>query len=303
MEEPPVCRFTHFTRPTVLTFLVCLSLPLRAQDYFEYRVAKPEQATTHATFAAGITYAIDSLIDAGPAPGVYKTFAAVVEFAHGRGRIDVVSNSGAPVIRASGLTIAPPLGRAGDYYLFDSTSFILVRPAAKTFSSFLLDSVSYNYQDRRDGWPQYFRFGKVPLDTISTDASAPVQMIPHTRTQAFWHLDLEVDTSPTRIVGRDSIRILAAGRLTLLDAPLGEFSIVRWFGPSEALANLPADVGGIPTGSVRAHSRGGNAVTGTRSSASGFHHATSFARAEAGCCRFGSTQTSGWILRDEVAEF
>jgi hypothetical protein len=246
-----VYRFTRFTRPIFFTFLVCLSSPLRAQGYFEYRVAKPEQTTAHETFVAGVRYAIDSLIDAGPAPGVFKTFAAVVEFAHGRGRIDVVSNSEAPVIRANGLIIAPPLGQTGDYYLFDSTSFILVRPAAKTFSSFSLDSFSYNYQDRRDGWPQYFRFGKVPLDTLSTDAGAAMPMMPHGRTQAFWHLDLEVDTSPTRVVGRDSIRILAAGRLTLLDAPLGEFSIARWFGPSEALANLPADVSGLPTGSVR----------------------------------------------------
>jgi hypothetical protein len=210
----------------------------------------PLQPQNSAT-AAGIAYVIDSAVDAGAAPGAFKTFAAVVVFAHGRGRFDVVKKGDGPTIRADEITIAPALGGPGDYYLFDSTGFVLVRPATKTFSSFAIEDASYNYQNKRDGWPAWFRFHTLHIDTVAGMGTTAGGMMQHARTQLFWHLDHEGDSSSSRVMGRDSIRIVAAGHLTVHDVPPGEVSVFRWFGPSEALANLPPEVGSLPTGRVR----------------------------------------------------
>jgi hypothetical protein len=56
----------------------------------------------------------------------------------------------------AGVRVATPLGGQEDYYLFDSTGFVLVRPQAKTFSTFALTDASFNFENRRDGWPEWF---------------------------------------------------------------------------------------------------------------------------------------------------
>ena len=83
--------------------------------------------------------------------------AMAVESAARRGRLDIVAvDSAAPVLR-NGLNLAP-LGVRGDYYLFDSTSFVLVRPASKTFAIFAIVDAAYNFNDGREGWPDMFDF-------------------------------------------------------------------------------------------------------------------------------------------------
>jgi hypothetical protein len=199
----------------------------------------------------GITYAIDSGLDAGAAPGVFKQLVATVVFANGRGRIDIIGVSESPRIRADGIPISVPFGRVGDYYLFDSTGFILVRPATRTFSTVSIDDEAFNYQDRRDGWPAWFELHVLRIDTLASGDSVDSRAVRQARTQLFWHLDLLIETTPKRPAGRDSIRILAAGHLAVRDFPAGEASVFRWFGPSQAVANLPDSAGGLPTGRVR----------------------------------------------------
>jgi hypothetical protein len=191
--------------------------------------------------APGITYVIDTA-DAGPARGVLKTFAGVVVFAAGRGRLDIIERRASPVILVDGVPIADPLGGPGDYYLFDSTAFILVRPAARTFSSFSLTDAAYNYTNDREGWPKWFEFHPIRPDTVAPSRPAAGRMTQHGPIHMYWHLDLDQ--------GAPSFQIRAAGRLTVDDAPAGEVSVVRWFGPSQALANMRVVSSGLLGGSA-----------------------------------------------------
>ena len=95
----------------------------------------------------GIAFSIDSGREAPPPPEVIKRFGmppelitqleGTVVFAGGRGRLDVAAVARRrPPIRTEGIVLAAPLAKAGDYYLFDSTGFVLVRPGTRTFSSF-----------------------------------------------------------------------------------------------------------------------------------------------------------------------
>lgn len=196
----------------------------------------------------GIEFTVDSSADLGPQGlGAVKPPAMRVTYAAGRGRADVLSTPQRPALRIGDVIVAPFLASPGDYYLFDSTGFILVRPAARTFSSFRLIEAAFNYVGRRDGWPGFFRMAPTLVDTLR-DSTA--QLI--TRRGDFpmyWHADVARDTV-CGLFGC-SIEELVRGRSTLVDAPAEELSVARWFGPAQALAELPGGVARLDAKPVR----------------------------------------------------
>ena len=158
-------------------------------------------------------------------PELITQIAGRVVFAGGRGRLDVAAVARrTPPIRIEGIVLAAPLARAGDYYLFDSTGFVLVRPGTRTFSSFQIADDRFNYEGRRDGWPAWFPLKRTSVDTLG--AATPIEVMrQHGAYPVYWHADI-----------RD--RALARGRFTVVDARPGELAVVRWFAATRALAAM-----------------------------------------------------------------
>src|ERR1051325_4520544 len=126
---------------------------------YRHRFATNDAFRETQKYAAGITF----LVDRGPTTsrvrvGPFGTFEAVITFAAGRGRLDMLQKDGVTTTFLAGLQIGAPLAEPGDYYLFDSTGFILVRPAQRTFSSFAISDYAYDYEYSRAGWPDLFEF-------------------------------------------------------------------------------------------------------------------------------------------------
>lgn len=153
--------------------------------------------------------------------------ALAIESAARRGRVDILAiDSAAPVLR-NGINLAP-LGVRGDYYLFDSTSFVLVRPASKTFAIFDIADAAYNFNNGREGWPEMFDIpAMIPAQSVSAAEGARRQLERHGAFRIYWHVDMDA-----------GFVVLSRGRLGVVDAPLGESTVVRWFGPALALAQL-----------------------------------------------------------------
>jgi len=183
----------------------------------------------------GIAFSIDSGREPSPPPAVIKRFgmppelitqiAGTVVFAGGRGRLDVAAVAQrTPPIRTAGIVLAGPLARQGDYYLFDSTGFVLVRPGVRTFSSFQIADDRFNYEGRRDGWPAWFPLKRTAVDTLGAGTSA-ASLRQRGAYPVYWHADIK---------GRE----LARGRFTVVDARPGELAVVRWFAATRALAAL-----------------------------------------------------------------
>jgi hypothetical protein len=182
----------------------------------------------------GIAFTIDSGLGVPEPPEVVRRFGASpmivtqlagrIVFAGGRGRLDVSGVARHPVVRIAGVVLAAPLATPGDYYLFDSTGFVLVRPVSRTFSSFHIADDHYNYEGHREGWPAFFPFKRPSLDSLGP-AAPPDLLRQHGAYPVYWHAD---------IPGRQ----LARGRFTLVDARPGELAAVRWFAATRALAGL-----------------------------------------------------------------
>jgi hypothetical protein len=182
--------------------------------------------------SSGIAYLVPAKTGATLFARNSTGFDAVVTFAAGRGRLDMVANPAGPELVASGVSLAPPLARPGEYYLFDSTGFILVRPSQKTFSSFVIAGHEFNFDERRDGWPSEFAFipnGTLKIDTLGVSSRAS-GVIRHEPTRLYWILKM----GPTLPMFPHN----AVGRLAIADAPAGEGGIARWIGPTEALADM-----------------------------------------------------------------
>lgn len=188
----------------------------------------------------GIAFGIDSSDDRGPAAGIFPEFSGEVIFARNRGRLDILTRVHGPAIRVSGAVIDGPGGNAGEYYLFDSAGYALVRPSTRTFSV-SSSSSNYNYEERRDGWPEAFEFRKAEVDTLSPITAPPPATV-YRHLSVFWHLDLE--QSP-------AIRVLARGRIILDEASIGQVSIARWFGAAAALAQMPGTARTLETSRLR----------------------------------------------------
>ena len=182
----------------------------------------------------GITFSIDSgplspaptevVKRVGASPMIVTQLAGTIVFAGGRGRLDVAAVARQPVLLTEGIVLAAPLAKPGDYYLFDSTGFVLVRPATRTFSSFQIADDRYNLEGRRDGWPAFFPFKRTSVDTLGPDAPAAI-LRQHGAYPVYWHADIPD-------------RQLARGYFIVVDARPGELAAVRWFGATRALAEL-----------------------------------------------------------------
>jgi hypothetical protein len=189
----------------------------------------------------GVQFAVDTAETPAPGRGAFKSFVGVVQFAAGRGRLDVTASRAGPALAVHGISIAAPLARPGDYYLFDSTGFVLVRPASRTFSSFALSRASWRHGDVREADAGFVKFGPLRADTIAPEDS--VRLTQHGPVTIGWHLDQKQGAGP--------VRILARGRLDLADAPAGEASVARWFGVARALATMPGGVASLPPDSLQ----------------------------------------------------
>ncbi len=208
--------------------LFCSIFPMLA-------LASVAQAQGARSTIPGITFAIDSGRAAPPPPALVKQIgmppelitqlAGTVVFAGGRGRLDVTAVARrTPSLRTEGIVLAAPLAAAGDYYLFDSTGFVLVRPAKGTFSVSEIADDRFNYEGRRDGWPAFFPFKRTTVDTLAEGTSLAV-LRQHGAYPVYWHADIPG-------------RALARGRFTVVDARPGELTVLRWFAASRALATL-----------------------------------------------------------------
>jgi hypothetical protein len=221
--------------------LLCSILPMLA-------LASAAQPQGVRPAIPGITFAIDSGREAPPPPAIVKQFGmppelitqftGTVIFARGRGRLDVAAVARrTPTIRTGGIVLAAPLATAGDYYLFDSTGFVLVRPTKRTFSVFEIADDRLNYEGRRDGWPAWFPLKHISVDTLG-EGTPPALLRQHGAYPVYWHADVPG-------------RALARGRFTVVDAPPGELTVVRWFAASRALAAMmlrgDALGGAVPT--------------------------------------------------------
>ena len=183
----------------------------------------------------GITYTVDTATGYGPLGAMLGQLALRVTYAGTRGRIDVVARAERPAIRSRWVILAPLAVAAGDYFLFDSTSFVLVRPSRKDLVRFGLADVSFNYESRRDRWPM---FGPEGLDADTIPGRDRVRGWRGDFT-IYWHAELMRDTSCTSWArGNCEIRGLSLGRTTVVAAPAELLSIARWFGPTAALARI-----------------------------------------------------------------
>jgi hypothetical protein len=198
--------------------------------------------------AVGITFEIDTTTfteNAIPAGSdavrlwqAFGSFSARVSFAAGRGRLELTGRRVTHTVAADGLALTVPLASVGDYYLFDSTGFILVRPQSKAYSVLGISADSYNSIGSREGWPRMFRFVTPRFDTV--DVRRFVDSQPSGPIRVYWHADRVPYTSPkTAEVARGSIMVESA--------PYGEFNVIQWFGASRALAHLVERGGSLPT--------------------------------------------------------
>ena len=179
---------------------------------------------------SGIRFSVAGPDSPSPAQEILGAIAGVVEFARGRGRLDVDSAAGRDV-RIGDIVIARPLASPGDYYLFDSAGFVLVRPRQKTFSVFSISRSWLHLGSARDSSEGFMEFVGFRADTLPAADSATLRQ--HGPVTVRWHLD-------RRQAGSPPIDVLARGWIDVSDSPAGEGSAVRWFGAGAALAALSA---------------------------------------------------------------
>jgi beta-lactamase regulating signal transducer with metallopeptidase domain len=180
--------------------------------------AAPVQGRVRADHVAGIAFGSGG-----------NHVALAVESAARRGRVDILAVDSAAPVLLNGLNLAP-LGVQGDYYLFDSTSFVLVRPASKTFTIFAVVDATYNFNGLREDWPQAFDFPTIRTQPVSVAQSAIRQLERHGAFHIYWGVDVDSKLP--------SFTVLTRGRMSVGDAPLGESTVAKWFGPALALAKL-----------------------------------------------------------------
>jgi len=176
----------------------------------------------------GIRFRIAGADSPSPAQGILGTTAGVVEFGAHRGRLDVDSTAGRDV-SIDGVVITRPLARAGDYYLFDSSAFLLVRPNERTFSVFFFRRSWIHLGSARDSSEGFMEFLGLRADTLHPAPSE--NLLQHRPFTVRWHLDRRRDANRP-------IEVLSRGWIEVADAPAGEASAVRWFGAAAALAAM-----------------------------------------------------------------
>jgi hypothetical protein len=189
----------------------------------------------------GVRFTIGTAELPAPARGALGMFDGRVEFAAGRGRVDVIATHYGPPIAVQSHTLAPPLASAGDYYLFGSTGFVLVRPASRTFSTFVLSESSYRLVDVPEPREGFMEFSPLHADTLTAYDSTHWRE--HGPFTVRWHLDRRQASGPSQV--------LARGWIELPDAPASDASVIRWFGAAATLARLLGNPASFPTDSPR----------------------------------------------------
>ena len=208
------------------------------------QVGKSPSPTRSRELARGVVYTIDTTVltqgtydnsrpdPASPDFAAFQSFSARVTYANGRGRLDILTRRAGAGVIANNIATTTPLGAPGDFYLFDSTGFVLVRPAAKAFSIASISHEAYGPYDSREGWPNFFFFEPSSFATLSP--AAIVNLPLKDRLNIYWHTD----------AGRTGF---ARGRTAIDDVPFGEMNVARWFGATRWLADFAATGRALPT--------------------------------------------------------
>ncbi|MDB4881452.1 MAG: hypothetical protein JWL95_218 [Gemmatimonadetes bacterium] len=189
----------------------------------------------------GIWFAVDTLESPPAWRGALTRVAGVVEFAAGRGRLSVTALRAGPAVALNGVTVSAPSAKPGDYYLFDGTGFVLVRPATRTFSAFVMTRADFNHTGAL--LPGAFLMKYTPLHTDTLAAGDVARLTQHAPVSIHWHLDSLDERGPSRVYAR--------GWLELEDAPAIEAGVARWFGVASAIASIPGGVGALPRDKLR----------------------------------------------------
>ena len=176
-----------------------------------------------------------------PWRGLLSRVAGVVEFADGRGRLDVTAVRRLPAVSLSGVTVGEPLARPGDYYLFDNTGAVLVRPATRTFSRLVFTRTDYNHTGALLPGAFLMWDTPVPAETLAAGDAAPRRQ--HAPVTIHWHMQ-PPDFERTGA-------LYARGWLEIEDAPAVEAGVARWFEVAAALATRPGGVRALePAGAL-----------------------------------------------------
>lgn len=179
---------------------------------------------------SGIRFSVDTADLPSPAQGVLGGFVGFAEIASGRGRLNVVAMR-RRALSVRGITLSSPTATPGDYYLFDSTGFILVRPGAKTYSTFPVARSWIHLGSARDSSEGFMDFVGIRFDTLPP--ASPANLRQHQSFTLRWHLD-------RRRSADSPVAVLARGWVEVADAPAGDASAVRFFGAAAALEALSA---------------------------------------------------------------
>jgi hypothetical protein len=190
---------------------------------------------------AGIAFSIDTSVLAADARGdtatihlwsAFASYNARITFAKGRGRLDVLWRRPSPILVIDRILPSVPVATAGEYYLFDSTGFVLVHPSTRTFSRFEIIDAAFRLEIWREGWPRGFR--TLPVQ-INADPLSPT--IVRTPTWVYWHANHDGS-------------VIAYGRLAIRAAPIAEVNVARWFGAARAIEHVVAATGRMPSGEL-----------------------------------------------------
>jgi hypothetical protein len=185
--------------------------------------------------AKGIVFLIDTSVitrniadpsrpdAAAPTYGAFQSYTGRMSYARGRGRLDVLTVRPGPLLLADSAAVTTPLAAPGDYYLFDSTTFVLVHTSTRTFSRSPIAHEHFGDYDDREGWPQFFEFKRTRFDTLSSTIDSSGQQ--RGLLNVYWH----TDSGSTGF---------ARGRVAILDVPLGELNVARWLGATRWLARM-----------------------------------------------------------------
>jgi hypothetical protein len=209
-------------------------------------LALTSQAAFGQQRARGISFLIDTAtftenaLPAGPdilrVWQAFGSFSARVTFAANRGRLDVTRRRDGHAIVDDSLISTAPLANVGDYYLFDSTAVLLVRPRSKTYSLLPMLADSYNGARSREGWPRAFRPAAMRIDTVDAAQSSPAKS--SRQIHLYWHID--------RVPYKWPDAEIARGAITVATAPFGEFNVIQWFGASRALSRMSVRGDALP---------------------------------------------------------
>jgi hypothetical protein len=184
----------------------------------------------------GITYTVDTPSGGDIVGGILDPLALRVTYAEGKGRIDVLARAARPAVRVKWITVALNPALPGDFYLFDSAEVVHVRPDSKTFSRYALADVSHNYEGQRDRWPF---FGYDPEKPSTLGAGPGPEEGTRSDFTVFWHAELMRDANCSGAAsGKCLLRELARGRADVRAAPAEQGGVLRWIGPTRALAMI-----------------------------------------------------------------